>query len=135
MKSKKIKWLMYTVLIGLIPCISRLLIWTITKENTLELVSAADFISFGLVLHISNINEIEHWDADPDWKTFQNATSILFITVYSILFCSTLIGSGQVDQQTIKTCALVLTVISTMLSYTVFDRVSKAPSFQSKVTP
>ena len=60
MENKKIKWLIYTVLVGLIPILSRLLIWLVTKEGTVEMLNASDFVAFGLVLHISNINEIEH---------------------------------------------------------------------------
>ena len=64
MVNVKIKWLIYTVLVGLIPILSRALLWFISQNQTMNFVNAADFVAFGLILHISNINEIEHFN-DP----------------------------------------------------------------------
>jgi len=61
MTDKKTKWLIYTVLVGLIPILSRLLVWLVTNTGTVNILSPSDFVIFGLVLHISNINEIEHF--------------------------------------------------------------------------
>lgn len=58
MENKKIKWLIYTVLVGLIPIMSRLLVWLVSNKVGIEILNASDFVAFGLVLHISNINEI-----------------------------------------------------------------------------
>ena len=58
MENKKVKWLIYTVLVGLIPMLSRLLVLTVTQPGVVSLIEASDFIAFGLILHISNINEI-----------------------------------------------------------------------------
>ena len=60
MENKKIKWLIYTVIVGLIPIFLRFLVSLLTKPGTITMFTASDFISFGLVLHISNMNEIEH---------------------------------------------------------------------------
>lgn len=85
MGSKKIKWLIYTVLVGLIPILSRLIVWVVTKEGSVDLLSPSDFVAFGLVLHISNINEIEHFSGvEREWKTSQNGISIAFIAFYSV---------------------------------------------------
>ncbi|MCL6272236.1 hypothetical protein M3P05_20145, partial [Sansalvadorimonas sp. 2012CJ34-2] len=125
MESKKIKWLIYTVVVGLIPILSRLLVWGVTKGNVVEIFVPSDFISFGLVLHISNINEIEHFDnIDRNWKTVQNGTSICFIAFYSILYSLTLFGDKFIDQSAIKFCTIGLAIISFSLSYSVYDRVS-----------
>jgi hypothetical protein len=132
MEYKSIKWLVYTVLVGLIPILSRLLLWTVTKQGTVELFSAADFVVFGLVLHISNINEIEHLSLtksdDKSWKTVQNGISILFITFYGILFCLTLLSGPTntfVDEKIITNCAILLSLVSFLLSYSVFYRISR----------
>ncbi|AFJ43528.1 hypothetical protein [Francisella orientalis] len=70
MGNKKIKWLIYTVLVGLIPILSRLIVWLVTKKGSVSLFSPSDFVAFGLVLHISNINEIEHFSGiQKEWKT------------------------------------------------------------------
>lgn len=129
MENKNIKWLVYTVLVGLIPILSRLLVWGVTKDGTVELFNAADFVAFGLVLHISNINEIEHLSLDnKSWKTIQNGVSIAFISFYSVLFALTLLNSPTnttIDNDGIKYCVMLLSFISFLLSSAVFYRVSK----------
>ncbi|EHC07698.1 hypothetical protein Sbal625DRAFT_0029 [Shewanella baltica OS625] len=129
MGSKKIKWLIYTVLVGLIPIFSRLIVWIVTKEGSVDLLSPSDFVAFGLVLHISNINEIEHFSGvEREWKTLQNGISITFIAFYSVLFAITLIDEAIVDTQAITICTIVLSVVSFLISYSVYDRISKVPS-------
>lgn len=125
MESKKTKWLIYTVLVGLIPILSRLLVWIVTINGTIDLLSPADFIAFGLVLHISNINEIEHFDIEKNWKTAQNGISIAFIALYSVLFTLTLIGSNIVSINAIQYSTITLAVVSFLISYSVYDRVSR----------
>ncbi|MDI7184395.1 hypothetical protein [Leptospira santarosai] len=129
MEDKKIKWLIYTVLVGLIPVLSRLLIWIVTKSNVIALVSASDFISFGLILHISNINEIEHLEpSDKSWKTIQNGISIAFIAMYSVLSALLLFkdsNSEIIDSVAIERSALCLSIVSFCISFSVFHRISK----------
>ncbi len=134
MGSKKIKWLIYTVLVGLIPILSRLIVWLVTKEGSVNLFSPSDFVAFGLVLHISNINEIEHFSGiQKEWKTAQNGISIAFIAFYSVLFALTLIGENIVDVNAITICTMVLSVVSFLISYTVYDRISKTPTSEGGV--
>ena len=91
--DKKTKWLIYTVLVGLIPILSRIFVWSVTEAGVVSLIMASDFIAFGLILHISNINEIEHLaDDEKSWKTVQNGVSIAFIAFYSVLFALIMIS-------------------------------------------
>lgn len=132
MGNRKIKWLIYTVLVGLIPILSRLIVWIVTKEGSVNLLSPSDFVAFGLVLHISNINEIEHFSGvETEWKTAQNGISIAFIAFYSVLFALTLIGDGIVDVGAITICTIVLSLVSFLISYSVYDRISKVTSLES----
>lgn len=127
--NKKTKWLIYTVLVGLIPILSRLFVWLITKNGQVEPLNASDFIAFGLVLHISNINETEHLNAmeDRSWKTIQNGLSITFIALYSVLFTLALLSvkNNDIDIGIIFTCSIVLAIVSFAISFIVFDRISK----------
>ena len=87
MADRKINWLIYTALVGLIPAILRLLVWLVSREPDVELLNAADFMIFGLVLHIAIINEIQHFHDDTlrSWKSFKTAfQSLLYrsIAVY-----------------------------------------------------
>lgn len=128
MENKKIKWLIYTVLVGLIPIISRFLVWGVTQPGTVSLLAASDFIAFGLILHISNINEIEHLrDSNKSWKTVQNGTSILFIALYSVLFSLVMLSESApnfIDSLVVKICVIVLAFISFSISLSVFHRIS-----------
>ena len=128
----KVKWLIYTVLVGLIPIVLRALLWVISPNQTIDLFSASDFVAFGLILHISNINEIEHFnDLEKSWKTFQNGTSIFLITVYSFLFAAHLFGQanpGKINVDTVRTISMILNGVSFYLSFSVYDRISKVES-------
>lgn len=127
MTDKKTKWLIYTVLIGLIPILSRLLVWIVTNAGTVNIVSPSDFVVLGLVLHISNINEIEHFgDVGKKWKTVQNGVSIVFIAFYSVLYSLTLVGDKVVDLLAIKYCSIILAIVSFLISYSVYDRISRS---------
>lgn len=129
MENKKVKWLIYTVLVGLIPILSRFLIWGVTETGVVSLIAASDFIAFGLILHISNINEIEHLsDDEKSWKTIQNGTSIAFIAFYSVLLALIMVSEGVpsfIDTDIIKKCTISLALISFAISFSVFHRISK----------
>ena len=134
MENKKIKWLIYTVLVGLIPALSRLLVWLVTQSGTVSLLATSDFIAFGLILHISNINEIEHIsDNNKSWKTIQNGTSILFIAFYSVLLTLVMLSEGApslIDANVIKTCTVILAFVSFLISFSVFHRISNVKKME-----
>lgn len=128
MNDRKVKWLIYTVIVGLIPILSRLFSWLVTKNDVIPAFSGSDFIAFGLVLHISIINEVEHInDLDKSWKTIQNGVSIAFIAFYSVLYTFTLLAplNEVTDKEVIIKCSQILSFISLLISYSVFDRISK----------
>ena len=126
MTDRKIKWLMYTVLVGLIPVLCRLLIWVISQDRNIDLLNATDFVVFGLILHISNINAIEQFDDSQEaWKTAQNGTSILFIVLYSVLFASSLLDQanpGLVDTMYVTYISISLSIVSFLLCFSVYFR-------------
>lgn len=128
MKSSKSKWLAYTVLVGLIPFISRLLVWTTGRGELVQPIAASDLVAFGLVLHISNINELEHLPAqNKEWKTVQNGISVIFIALYSVLYAVLLLAEKQpalVDTRAMLICVASLACISTLLSFSIFHRLS-----------
>ena len=129
--DRKIWWLIYTVLVGLIPVMSRLLIWLVSEHpSKIDLFNAADFIAFGLILHISSINEIDRFHhSQQSWKTRQYGISIAFIVFYAVLFTSSLFGqsnSGLVNASVLTLVAAVLNAISFFLCFTVYDRSVRA---------
>ena len=129
MVNIKIKWLIYTVLVGLIPILSRALIWFISQNRTMDFFNASDFVAFGLILHISNINEIEHFnERENSWKTIQNGISIAFISFYSVLFTCSLLGQsnpGLINVEAITHLSIVLSFVSFLISFSVYHTISK----------
>ena len=126
MSNKKIKWLIYTVVIGLIPILARLLISFIT-EGKIDYINSSDIIIFGLILHISNINELEHYTKDIDWKTIQNGMSIVFIILYAILLVAVLFSEIEpniIKNELINYISIPLSVVSFIISYSIYDRIS-----------
>ncbi len=131
--QKQAKWLIYTVLVGLIPVFSRLFAWLLTNRGVVESFSASDFVAFGLILHISNINEIESaQNLDASWRTIQNGISIVFICFYSILYAFDLISEGStiVKSSVLTGCSAILALASFFLSWSVYDRLSKMSKFK-----
>ncbi|MFO1250723.1 MAG: hypothetical protein U1E77_06155 [Inhella sp.] len=128
MKNPKSKWLAYTVLVGLIPILSRLLVWLIASDDVVPAISATDFVAFGLVLHISNINELEHVSSQSKpWKTVQNGISVIFIALYSVIFAVLLLAERNpklVNTTSLLICVVILAATSTLLSLSVFHRLT-----------
>lgn len=60
MISSNNKWLIHTLLVGLIPVLTRLMAWAGTATGKVDPLAAADFIALGLVVHVSILNEMEH---------------------------------------------------------------------------
>lgn len=132
MKFSKSKWLAYTFLVGLIPVLTRMLAWTTTTSGAVSALAASDFVAFGLVLHVSVINELEHLPPkEKEWKSIQNGTSLIFIAIYSSLYALTIIGeknSSLIDASVMLRSSIILAVVSTFLCLAAFHRLSKLPS-------
>jgi hypothetical protein len=125
MPTKKAKWLAYTVVVGLLPVISRLIVWLVTKDENVAPFSAQDFIALGLVLHITNINEIEHLaTADSSWKTVHNGASAFCIAMYGLLFSLALMGEDTVNHTSIMYCVAAASLASLSISYRLFSHIS-----------
>src|SRR5471030_149542 len=130
MKFSKSKWLTYTFFVGLIPVFTRLLAWAITHAGAVSPLAASDFVYFGLVLHISIINELEYISSvELTWKTAQNGLSLIFITLYGVLYTATIFGeknAGFVDAVALLASSIAFAIVSVMLSMMAFHRISKA---------
>ena len=56
----KTKWFIYSLIVGLIPFLARLCIFITLKNKSFNFIFVPiDFIILGLVLNITNINELE----------------------------------------------------------------------------
>ena len=133
MVYNKTKWFFYTVAVGLIPFITRLIVFIFLKDRNLDLLlNEMDFVTFGLIMHISNINELEHFSShDKSWKTRHIGISILFIVIYGVIFgtsCVSVIVPDLFDRDMMVLSSLILGVTSFLIGYSLYDRMSKLRS-------
>lgn len=82
---KAVKWLLFTVLVGLLPVLCRIIVWAITENGFIDLISVGDVAIFGLVVQIAIINDVECFEEGP-FKTASNGFSAITITFYGLLF-------------------------------------------------
>ncbi|MBI1929170.1 hypothetical protein HYR99_33610 [Candidatus Poribacteria bacterium] len=127
---KKTKWFIYTVVVGLIPFLIRSLLFLVVKDKSLAVwIHETDFIALGLVLNITNINELEHNEAlDKSWKTVYMGTSILFIILLAVLFavsCFHEINNAVFNLGRVKVLSIIMSIVSGAFSYAVYDRLIK----------
>ena len=125
----KTKWLIYTVIIGLMPFIIRFLVYISHTGRSVDfLFSEIDFIIFGLVLNLSNINELEDkTDLEKVWRSKNIGYSvILIIIISSILGIAYFreIGSTELDKTVIRVCSAILSCVSFLVGYSIFNRIN-----------
>lgn len=129
---KKAKWLIYTVVIGLVPFLIRTLIVLFSKDGTIDYwLNETDFIIFGLVLNLTNINELEDKEFSEDdklWKTINIGLSVVFITLFAAIFMFITYADFKSDPDintfTIKTSSILLSVVSFLFSYSIYNRLN-----------
>ena len=133
---KKTKWLIYTVIIGLIPFLIRSFICLIDNTSTLYYwLDETDFIVFGLVLNLSNINELEDKEMEDQlWKTKNIGYSIIQIIVFSAILAivtySNFKSNPDLNIITVKACSIILAIVSFIFSYSIFNRINKLGSYE-----
>ena len=84
---KKVKWLIYTVAIGLVPFLARFFVYMFTNSLTASyLLNEIDIIAFGLALHVANINELtENYIGDEKGKVTNLGICLFMIIIYGII--------------------------------------------------
>jgi len=133
---KKTKWLIYTVLIGLIPFFVRSFICLFDKSGSVNYwLNESDFIIFGLILNLSNINELEDKKLDDKvWKTknigFSLFQIILFSAIFAIVSYSDFKQNKDLDLFAVKTCSIVLAFVSFIFSYSIFNRLTSIKEYE-----
>lgn len=115
------KWAIYTVLLGLIPIVGRLIVALLARAP-IPLLAAGDLVGFGLVLVITNINGLEHAsNVAPDWKTQSVGVSLLIVTVLSTVFVASCLPAEQFDPDMTLLTAAILSGGALAHSYSVWN--------------
>jgi len=126
----KTKWLLYTVLIGLVPFLVRLLIFSISKDVSVKyILNEIDMITFGLVLNVSNITELEgNTSLEPKAKTINIGVSVFLVIFFTaflgISYVSDLPNVNIFDKDAIKWLSLALSTGAFLFSYSIFKRLN-----------
>jgi hypothetical protein len=122
----KLKWFVYTVLIGLIPVAARFIVVVVSpRANNEMLWNETDIASFGLALNISNISVLEHENHQRQWKTIVNGLSIILLVFIALVFALSFmkeIDPALISVQRLKQTSFVMAITSFVLSYVVYDR-------------
>jgi len=127
---KKTKWLIYTVLIGMIPFLIRTFIALIDTTATFDYwLNSTDFIVLGLVLNLTNINELEDKIFDDIlWKTKKIGYSVVSIALLSAILAivtyTDFKKNPDLNEFTIKICSISLAVVSLIFSYSIYNRLN-----------
>lgn len=135
-----IRWLIYTVIVGALPILVRLLVYLISNHIPNALCfSPIDIVFFGLTLNISNINEVNglkpkrtkkvEVDVISNYKDAFSALSTLLIIFLAIplgaLYMGELTDQTIINQTTAFIGAIVLSVLSLVFSSIVMYNVLK----------
>jgi hypothetical protein len=129
---KRTKWLIYTVCVGLIPIVIRFFIyWFSNNITSIEYVfNETELITFGLILHLTNINELEdRIDLDRSWKTKKIGTSVILMVVLSVLLGIAYLADAnpdglKIDRVKIKLSAGALDLATLAICYFVYNRLN-----------
>src|SRR5688572_30379210 len=124
---KKTKWFIYTVIVGLLPFLIRLFIFFIhTDLRSDYILNVVDMVTFGLVLHISNINELEDKEVvDKRWKTRSIGFSVIMLIFFSIFLAVAYLSETssflKVDMSNFKYITLLLCSVSLLMSASIYN--------------
>jgi len=135
-----IRWLIYTVIVGALPILVRLLVYLLSNHLANAIcISPVDVVFFGLTLNISNINEVNSLKAQrvkkgesdiiSNYKEAFSGISTLFIILLAIslgaLYIGELTDLTIINQTTAFIGSIALGVISLLFSSIVMYNVLK----------
>ena len=124
-----VKWVVYTVILAMIPIFMRLLIAVlVTPRANFRWFSESDVATFGLIVAITNINALETaTNIEEKWKTWRMGISVLIILTFAILFAITCFQELQPDvfeRNRVLWANLILSLVSVVYSYSIWNRIA-----------
>ena len=127
---KKTKWLIYTVLIGLIPLFIRFFIYIISIDKPFTYVlNEVDIVTFGLILQLTNINELDDNETfEKSAKTAYFGLSIFFLILFAaflgVTYFSENLQTPIVSKDKIKYLSISMGIASFVMSYSINHRLN-----------
>ena len=114
----------------MIPFLIRTFIALIDTTATFDYwLNSTDFIVLGLVLNLTNINELEDKIFDDIlWKTKKIGYSVVSIALLSAILAivtyTDFKKNPDLNEFTIKICSISLAVVSLIFSYSIYNRLN-----------
>ena len=132
LSERKVLWLIYTVLFGMVPILIRLFVASMVNGDKIAWVSASDFISLGIVMQVSILAEIRYTESGQSgWKSAITGISALAIVFYAALFAFALLGeiNSDIKQGAVLSVSILMAISSFLLCWAVYERIvhSSAP--------
>lgn len=127
----KARWFLYTIIIGLLPLLIRMMIYFLFRNvKEVYIINEVDIVTFGLVLHLSNINELEGRNkGEKLWRTWNTGISkvmlIILSALLSLAYISDFLPNTAIDKSAIKIMSGILGIASLIFSYSIFHRLNK----------
>lgn len=125
----KNRWIIYTVATGIIPLVLRFLYFLFFKKIEADFIfNEGDLAAFGLMLSVSNINELDSNNVVEElWKKKKIGYSILLIIVFGSLYAislaiSELSKKEDVNSNNLKGILLLLCISTLVFSYSIYKR-------------
>lgn len=121
------RWLVFTVVAGLIPALARLIVWLVVDGDFVAAFAQGDWIVFGLVLHISASNEIQRVKGDDSWKMVNVGIAVFFIFTYGVLLAADIVcrSWSAINVNKLLLTSFLMSVVSLVLTWGVYYRISK----------
>ena len=135
---KKTQWLIFTVLMGLMPIISKLfIIISLSNKQWDVLFNEVDFATFGLILSVTNLNELQNkiFENDTKWRMWRIGISISLIIIFAVIFALSSLadlyatsnkGDNFFDVNGLRISAIFLSFCTLIFSYSIYHKVNTA---------
>jgi len=127
--DSKLRWLVFTVLFGMVPILMRLLVsLLVAGDREIAIVAASDLISFGIVMQVSIFNEIRYYDlSDIEWKHRMMGMSALFMLMYAALYVVLLFSEvlSSINAKALLYISIGAAFVSFLLCYVFYDKMVK----------
>ncbi|CCH01994.1 hypothetical protein FAES_3993 [Fibrella aestuarina BUZ 2] len=125
-----IQWFFFTVVFGALPLLIRMLLYkSSTRLEGDYVLNLVDIVTFGLVLNVTNINELETRRLMPDglkaaYKGYSIVAVVFLAAFLGIAYVADLDKSNVLgfSAHNMVNYALVLSVVSCILSFSVVWR-------------
>ncbi|CAH2755635.1 hypothetical protein BUAKA3JSW_00517 [Bacteroides uniformis] len=126
---RKTKWIIYTVLIGLMPFLIRLFVFMLSANREWGLLfNPVDFIFLGLTLNLTNLNELNNEKLEPILKLKFEGYSVIQIILLSgilgILYFAEQSQKDILDKTIALVCAIAFCLLSFIFSNAIMNKLN-----------